>query len=242
MLLNLVSRRFRWSSVLLAVFLLWGLSRITVSQESKISYNELYEETVKWSQEMYERTFVWWIPEELLEAYYAGHPFATEAWIEEVDKAVSPYTVIAVSDGKSGPFTRRAKFKTKVDIKANIKIKDSHGTRYLPISEDEISSNTKSFLASWKPVLEEAYGQWGENTHFILFPGKDKNGHRIVDPKKDGSFSVELGKKEFRWRLPLGSLVPPKICPTCGEKLNGAYKFCPWDGAKLPETKEEENI
>ncbi len=241
MLLNLVSRRFRWSSVLLAVFLLWGLSRITVSQESKISYMELYEETMKWSQAMYEETFVWWIPEELLEAYYAGHAFATKAWIEEVNKAVGGYTVFAVADGKSGPFGG-TKFKAKSDIRASMKIRDSHGTRYLLLSEDEITSNTKSFLAWWKPMLEKEYGQWGENTHFILFPGKDKNGDRIADPRKEGTFSVELGKREFRWRLPLSSVVPPKICPACGEKLKGAYKFCPWDGTKLPETKEEENI
>ena len=56
------------------------------------------------------------------------------------------------------------------------------------------------------------------------------------DAKKEGFFLVELGENEFRWRLPLSSLLPLTICPTCGEELSGAYKFCPWDGTKLSET------
>jgi len=81
-------------------------------------------------------------------------------------------------------------------------------------------------------------GPTGQNTHFFLFPAKNEKGQKIAEAKKEGTFSVELNEREFSWRLPLSSLLPPKICPTCGEKLSGAYKFCPWDGSKLPETKK----
>jgi hypothetical protein len=50
---------------------------------------------------------------------------------------------------------------------------------------------------------------------------------------------VKMGEKEFHWRLPLGSLLPPKICPKCGETFSGAYKFCPWDGSTLVEKKDQ---
>lgn len=89
-----------------------------------------------------------------------------------------------------------------------------------------------------KPLFANMLGPMGQNMVFFLFPSNNKEGQKIADSKKEGSFSVEMGEREFRWRLPLGSLLPPKICPTCGEKLSGAYKFCPWDGTKLPEAKK----
>jgi hypothetical protein len=63
-----------------------------------------------------------------------------------------------------------------------------------------------------------------------------ETGRNISDATKEGVYYIEVGEKEFRWKLPLGSLLPPKICPVCKEKLSGAYKYCPWDGTKLPET------
>jgi len=84
-----------------------------------------------------------------------------------------------------------------------------------------------------KPVIANTLGPLGQNMHFLLFPAKDKNGQNIAEAKKEGAFSVKLGEREFKWRLPLGSLLPPKICPKCGEKLSGAYNYCPYDGTPL---------
>ena len=56
---------------------------------------------------------------------------------------------------------------------------------------------------------------------------------------QEGSFTVKMMDETYNWRLPLGSLLPKKVCRTCGESLNGAWKFCPWDGTKL--TMPEEN-
>jgi len=84
-----------------------------------------------------------------------------------------------------------------------------------------------------KPVIVNTLGPLGQNMHFFLFPAKNKSGRNIADAKKGGVFSVRLGEREFKWRLPLGSLLPPKICPRCGEKLSGAYKYCPYDGTPL---------
>lgn len=75
----------------------------------------------------------------------------------------------------------------------------------------------------------------GQNLLVFLFPAVGKDNQKIADAKKAGSFAVNIGKLEYKWRLPLGSVVPPKICPKCGEKLSGAYTYCPYDGTKLPE-------
>jgi hypothetical protein len=179
-----------------------------------------------------EMTFVWWIPEEFWQVSFSQDPTVTEAQTQEFIRVLRPYTVIVVVDGKVGAFGG-VTYKPEADIRANIQIKDSQETRYQPLSEDKIDADTKSFLSMMKPVLVNMLGPMGQNMHFVIFPAKDEKGQKIVDANKEGAFSVKLGERVFRWRLPLGSLLPPRICPTCGENLNGAYKFCPWDGAEL---------
>ena len=76
-------------------------------------------------------------------------------------------------------------------------------------------------------------GPMGQNMHVFLFPAKDKKGQDIAAAKREGFFSVKLDKREFKWRLPLGSLLRQKVCSVDGEKLNGAWKFCPWHGTEL---------
>jgi hypothetical protein len=128
---------------------------------------------------------------------------------EEFMKVLRPYTIIVVANGKMDVFGGIA-YESEATIQAGIK----------------------------EPTFVNMLGPTGQNMHFFLFPAKNEKGQKIAEAKKKGSFSVELGEREFIWRLPLGSLLPPKICPTCEEKLSGAYKFCPWDGTKLPETKK----
>ncbi len=86
--------------------------------------------------------------------------------------------------------------------------------------------------------LTTILGPLGQNMHFIVFPSKNIKGQYIADVTKEGTFVVQLGETEFTWRLPLSSLVPPKICPVDGEKMSGAWKFCPWHGTKLLSEEE----
>ena len=76
-------------------------------------------------------------------------------------------------------------------------------------------------------------GQLGKNFHFVLFPATNKERLPIMEAKKEGRFSLNLGGDNLRWRLPLGSLLPQKVCPIDGEELSGAWKYCPWHGALL---------
>jgi len=70
--------------------------------------------------------------------------------------------------------------------------------------------------------------------HFIVFSAVDKAGNRIADPMVKGAFSVKMHNKEFKWKLPLSSLLPAQTCGKCKERLKGNWSFCPYDGAKLP--------
>jgi hypothetical protein len=201
----------------------------------KVDIQALVHETQKTTQNVNEIVLAWWTPDEYWRAVFAQNPMMAEAGIEEAMKVFRSYMFIAVVDGKMGAFGGIT-YKSEANIRSSIFIKDSHGTVYPPISEDKIDINAKNFLSATKPILANALGPLGQNLHFFLFPTENKKGQKIAEAKSEGAFSVKIDEKEFRWKLPLGSILPPKICPSCGEKLSGAYKYCPWDGTKLQAT------
>ena len=72
----------------------------------------------------------------------------------------------------------------------------------------------------------------------LLFPAYGNDGIRIADAKEEGSFTVELiGGEAFTWRLPLGSVLPPKVCPVDGEQMSGVWTYCPRHGAELESVR-----
>jgi hypothetical protein len=144
--------------------------------------------------------------------------------------------VIAVVDGKFGPFGD-ATYKSETEVRDNIQLLDAKGNSYSPLGDDDVQTSTKSVVAGMKPVMAGALGPMGKNLHILMFPVADGNGQPIADPKSKSSFSVKLGKDEFRWKLPLGSLLPPKHCTKCKEKCSGAWDFCPWCGTKLSSAR-----
>lgn len=172
-------------------------------EEGKVDLNALTQETQKISQKADEVTFVWWIPEEFWKISFAQDLTATEVQSEEFIKVLQPYTLIAVVDGKVGSFSG-VTYSSEADIRANINIRDSQGAYYLQFNEDEVDADVKNLLSMIKPVIVNMLGPLGQNMHFLLFPAKNKNDQNIAEAKKEGTFSVRLGEREFRWRLPLG--------------------------------------
>ena len=145
----------------------------------------------------------------------------------EIVETLDHYTIVCAVDGKVGPFAGFT-YKSYQQMRGNIRIRDAKGTWYSPIPEDKIDPDTKNFFNMMRPILAAAIGPMGQNMHFFAFPAKSNTGLSIADPREQGVFAVQLGENTFRWRLPLGSLLPPKICPTitCKEKCSGAWNFC----------------
>jgi len=219
--------------VLAAVLLTCGMA---AAQETKVNINDLVSETQKMDQSSDEMVLVWWIPEEYWSESFKDDPSMTAEQTEKFISVLRPYTMVVVVEGKMGTFGG-VTYKPEDEIRGSIKLMDSAGTAYKPLKEEELSADARNFLGMVKPVFENMLGPMGQNMHFIVFPAKDKSGKMIASAKDEGSFTISTGDKDFRWRLPLGSLLPPKVCPVDGEILNGAWKYCPWHGAKLEPMK-----
>jgi hypothetical protein len=90
-----------------------------------------------------------------------------------------------------------------------------------------------------RPVFGNMLGALGTHIAILVFPGVDKKGHRTVEPTKEGTLIVHVGKTATRYKLPLGSLLPPMIDAKSGEAFPGNYHFNPFTGDKLSPAPAE---
>lgn len=200
--------------------------------KKKVDVNALVSETQKMTQSVDEMKLIWWIPEEFWRVSFEQDPNMTKAQTENFLKILRPYTLIVAVDGAIGPMGG-VTYKHKSSIKNSIKLKDQKGNFYRPLTDSQIDADTKNFLTMMKPVFVNLLGPLGQNMHFFLFPAKDVRGELVANAKKEGGFSVMLAAQEFKWRLPLASILPVKICPVDGEELSGSFKYCPYHGVRL---------
>lgn len=212
--------------------LLCGWTHRVFAQPHTVDLQALTTETQRVSQEVNTIRLVWWIPIDYWQVFADQNPSMTPDQTEELLQILNPYLLVVVVDGKTGPFGN-VTYMSESDIRTNLQLLDSQDISYRSLPTEQIDANTQSFLSIIKPIFANLLGPLGQNMHFFLFPSKDNNGQLIANAKEEGGFSITLAEEVFKWRLPLGSLLPPKTCPVCGEQMSGAWKYCPWDGTKL---------
>jgi hypothetical protein len=122
-------------------------------------------------------------------------------------------------------------------LRAGVKLQDSAGRAYAPVPEGQLGGDVKNLVAILRTMFGNMLGAMGEGMQVFFFPAETAAGEKIAVASKEGSFSLKLGEQTFSWRLPLSSLLPQKTCPEDGEKMNGAWKFCPWHGKTLVAVK-----
>ncbi len=220
-----------------AVFFAWVVVLLfpmgtLLAQDLKVDINALTQETQRMARKSDELSLAWWIPEEFWRASFSESPEITAAQAEEFLKVLRPYFVLVIVDGTIGTMGG-VTYKSEASVRENTQLVDSAGARYRPLGEDQIGPDTRNLLQMLKPVLSNMLGPLGQNMHFLLFNAKNNKGTMIAEARKEGSFTVRSGSNEYKWRLPLGSLIPQKTCPVDGEKMNGAWIYCPWHGVKL---------
>ena len=182
--------------------------------------------------------FIWWIPDEFWELSLKDNPATPPAAQQEIISAVHHYLVFAVMEGTVGNLGQITAEPKEVLIE---KLSVVVGDQILkPIPEDNLDDGAKNLFQAMKPFMGAAAGKFGQSMEFVLFEGLDMKGRRYVDPKKGGSLIAKLGSREFKWRLPLGALMPPKYDADSGEEFPGNFDFSPYTGAKLSTDKPAE--
>ncbi len=197
---------------------------------------------MKMSLDSSNQTVIMWMPTEFPQIG-AAKQGATAEMLGQIEQVLRPYLILFVASGTSGPFGAITPLPV-AEIREMIQLVDSDGTRYRPINDEDMNADAKKFARSLGPALSANFPE-GQEGNVIVFPGTTEKGELIADSTKEGSFSIRLAENEFTWRLPLGALVPSKLCPIDGEELSGSWKFCPWHGSRLhtatpqPDAPEE---
>ena len=203
-----------------------------LAQNAKARLNELNRETQKQGSRASRVTLVWWVPPEFWRAALSASGTVPADKVEQAVAAISDVNVFIVVDGKIGAFGSMT-FEPQAELEKNLSVMDSSGKAIAAVPDAKQPGATKNMLAMMKPLVSNMLGEFGKNISFFVFEGKNKDGTRRVDPTKAGMLTAKLGEEEFRWRLPLGSLLPAKVCPKCGETFPGNYGFCPFDATPL---------
>lgn len=215
-------------------WLLLGLlaPAIALAAPPEVDTEALIRDTQRTSPGSDRVTMVWWIPEEFWRVSFAQEKSLTAEGVEDMLKALRPYTLVAVVDGRMGPMGS-VTFKPEAEVRKQVVFVDTSGKEHRPLADDAINQDVKLFLGVMKPMLANMLGPMGESMYFFAFPARSEAGKPLADPLSEGAFAFKVADQTFNWRLPLGSLMPPKMCPRDKEVVNGAWSYCPWHGDKL---------
>ncbi len=177
-------------------------------------------------------TIVIWMPDEYWRAALESGGRLTAKAIDEFIKAVHPYTFVAVVDARieaAGAFS----YPDADELRTTVTVEDAAGNAYPPIAQDKLNAQVKNVMAVYKPLLANMMGNMGSHFELIVFPAVAKDGGRIAEAARDGSFTVHVSDAKFHYRLPLGSVLPPVVDDKTGEIFPGSYHFNPFTGNKL---------
>ena len=199
---------------------------------SQTTIDRLLSETQLNSSSSDKLELVWWIPDEFWIESFKSDPNVTEGDIDEWLSYLSKYSVFIVISGDIGTFGQ-VTYKSAESIHKNTHLYDRYNKRYYPLNQDEVSSETKYMLEICKQILSSMMGDMGENMNWVIFNNQNHKGERLADPFIPGEFTLSVYSENYKFRCPLGSLIPAKFCPVCNEEYNVAWEYCPWNGNKL---------
>ena len=220
----------KFSIILVFALLLNGIKGL--AQNTNIDYNQFIRETQKNTSEAGKINIVWWIPLEFWDITLRKNKALSEEQINGFMEELKPYCLFAVMQGEMGSMGNLT-YVPLDSIKNNICLVDNDKKKYYPLAFDKLDVALQTLLSNLKPVLKNAMGQLGENMNFFVFTDRKENNKRVSDPYLKGNVQINIQNKEYKWRTPLGTLMPLKYCPKDKEEMIGSWEYCPFDGEKL---------
>jgi hypothetical protein len=183
-------------------------------------------------------TIAMWLPDEFWRIALKNGGRLSDKGISDYIAIMHPYILVAVMDAQKGITSFRY---TDPDTLVNeATIEDSRGNTYHPLPLDTVAEDVRNLVQTMRPLLANMMGAMGQHMEFLVFPSADKGGHSIADPKSEGSLTIHVGDSAMRYRLPIGSILPPALDPKTGESFPGSFHFNPYTGGKLePASKSK---
>lgn len=192
---------------------------------------ELVQETQKSTTVDGQVTMVWWMPQEFWdESLKASGAAVPDELRTQILTLMANYNVVAVLRGRTGALGL-TDVQPKAEMQKNISL-EFGGKVVDPLAPDQLDPMAQVLLAQLKPGLAATIGQMGQAMEFLVYPGIVE-GTRLIDPAKAGELKVVFYGQTHRIRLPLGSLMPPRVDGKTGEQFPGNYQFNPFTGDAL---------
>jgi hypothetical protein len=220
-------RNFRMVLVILVAVVLPNL-------HARADIQQILAETERVEQTDGGFRLIWWIPTDYWREAFKKSTM-TQAQSDAFCKSLDGYIVFAIADAKVGPIGGFSSL-TRDQLLQTLTAKAGEGEEMKPLSLDQLSPDAKNFLDMMKPALTNMLGKFGGGLEFFCFPATDAGGARLIDPRKDGMLLLNYDGSVYKFRLPLGSLLPPKYDPQTAEKFPGNYIYSPFTGTKLVDS------
>jgi hypothetical protein len=216
-----------------SVLILLGLLAVaTASADFKPDYAAMIRDLEMTSKSGQHLTIVIWLPGEYWRASLQHQTSLTPEGAAKFIKALDPYVIVAAVDGEIG-FAGAIDYTDEAALRKLTFIEDSSGGHLQPLEPDTLPTGVRNVVDMMHPMFSNMMGAMGAHIQVFVFPAMGKDGTRIAEVTKSGSFTVHVGVNSYRYRLPLGSFLPPMIDAKTGESFPGNYHFNPFTGDTL---------
>ena len=121
----------------------------------------------------------------------------------------------------------------------SVEVVDGAGKGRKVVPVEPVPEDVQPLLQVLVPAMGAAMGNLGRTLHFFVFQDLEKDA-RVFSPFDSGAVVVKLSGRENRQDIslsierPVDSLLVPRLCAN-GKPAHVTWKFCPWDGKKLPD-------
>ena len=211
----------------LAVVLILALVTTTCARATDLQ--QLVQETQRMSQASQQLTLVWWMPQALWEASLSNGATLTPEGRAQMLAVLDDYMIFVIARAKLTMATLDARSKSEMLSNARLEIGDK---TIDPMASENLAPAAQAILVSIKPIFAGMLGKVGQSVEMVVYPSKQGD-QKLIDPLRPGSFKYTLYDQTFTWRLPLASLLPPKVDPKTSEEFPGTYEFNPYTGGPL---------
>lgn len=220
-----------------AFFLIFiAAMHVASAQTQHYSISEITRDLMIVDHRSNELAFVWWLPYEYWEILFDQQLLESKQTTEELLAILKQHNIFAVMKGEIGQ-NGNVVYKSGDEITQNIIFTDAYGSRYFPVKPENTEYRLQMLFTNFKPVFAQMMGSYGQNINLVVFD-VSQNPESRPNPTDTGRYYMKFFNKDYSFRLPVGSFLPPKYCPVDGEKYKGHWDYCPFHGNKLTDSIE----